>query len=211
MRALLLDLGGTVFRSGHELLPHLAEAEPALRDVARRRGRLGPAHDEQWERMLRAEITERQYWALRCAELGEALGREWTMPEFMHALHSAVDEVVRPEAAELITDARAAGRAVGVLTNDLRAFHGDVAMTAHPVLAQVDALVDASVTGVLKPDPRAYAQGAAALGHAPADIVFVDDMPWNVRGAREAGMTAVAVDLAEPAPAFDRARAELGL
>lgn len=212
MRALLLDLGGTVFRSGSEMLALLGDAEPTTAAVVARRGPLGPERDELWDRMIDEEITERAYWQLRSDEIGAALGRDWPIQEFMHTLYAlAGDAIIRPAAAALMADARAAGHPVGVLTNDLRAFHGDTAMAAHPVLATVDALVDASVTGVLKPDPRAYALAAAALGRAPGEIVFVDDMPWNVRGAREAGMVALELDLTDPDAVWPAARTALGL
>ena len=160
--------------------------------------------------MLRSEITERDYWQRRSDEVGAALGRDWPIQEFMHTLYGlAGDDIIRPAAADLVADARAAGHRVGVLTNDLRAFHGDTAMAAHPMLADVDALVDASVTGILKPDPRAYALAADALRTAPTDIVFVDDMPWNVEGARKAGMIAIELDLTNPDEAFAQARAAL--
>lgn len=210
-RALLLDLGGTVFRCGSEMLGLLGDAEPAVREVVTRRGPLGPRRDELWHRMLREEITERDYWERRSDEVGAALGRDWPITEFMHTLYTLTDDVIRPEAAELIADARAAGVVVGVLTNDLRAFHGETAMTSHPVLAHIDVLVDGSLTGVLKPDPRAYAIAVEQLGRDPGDIVFVDDMPWNVAGARRAGMIAFELDLTNPATAFARARAELAL
>lgn len=213
MRALLLDLGGTVFRSGSEMLALLGDAEPAVRHVVARRGPLGPEPDALWDRMLRSEVTEREYWQARCDEVGAALGRAgWPIREFMHTLYALAGEaIIRPAAAALIADAQAAGHPVGVLTNDLRAFHGDTAMAAHPVLAGLDALVDASVTGVLKPDPRAYALAASSLHREPGEIVFVDDMPWNVRGAQEAGMTALELDLTDPDAVWPRARAALGL
>ncbi|MCX6462814.1 MAG: HAD-IA family hydrolase [Pseudonocardiales bacterium] len=213
MRALLLDLGGTVFRSGSEMLALLGDAEPATRDVVARRGPLGPETDDLWDKMIRSEITEREYWQYRSDEVGAALGRPgWPIQEFMHTLYGlAGDGIIRPAAAELMAEAKAAGHPVGVLTNDLRAFHGDTAMAAHPVLADVDALVDASVTGVLKPDPRAYALAARALDREPGEIVFVDDMPWNVRGAREAGMVALELDLTDPDAVWPQARAALGL
>ncbi|WP_300016303.1 HAD-IA family hydrolase [Pseudonocardia sp.] len=211
-RALLLDLGGTVFRSGSEMMALLGEAHPEAAAVAARRGPLGPEPDELWDRMIRSEITERDYWQRRCDEVGAALGRDWPIQEFMHTLYALVgDDIVRPEAAALIADARAAGIAVGVLTNDLRAFHGETGMAAHPVLDGIDAFVDGSLTGVLKPDPRAYAIAVEQLGREPGDIVFVDDMPWNITGARRAGMIAVEVDLTDPAAAFARARTELSL
>ncbi len=211
-RALLLDLGGTAFSSGLERMALLGEREPAVRDVVARRGPLGPEVDLLWNAMLRGEITERGYWQARSDEVGATLGRPgWPITEFMHLLYDLVDDPLRPEAAALLADAQAAGIAVGALTNDLKAFHGEGAMAGSPVLASLDALVDGSVTGVLKPDPRAYALAAAALGHPPSEIVFVDDMTWNVDAAREAGMIALLLDLADPAEVFGRARKELGL
>jgi putative hydrolase of the HAD superfamily len=64
---------------------------------------------------------------------------------------------------------------------------------------------------VLKPDPRAFASAAEALGLPAEQIVFLDDMPWNVEGAVAAGLTAVRVPWDNPAPAIDTARELLGL
>jgi putative hydrolase of the HAD superfamily len=212
LRALLLDLGGTVFVSGLERLALLPTHDAALSGIAARRGPVGPEHDPLWDAMMRGELSERDYWQARSDEVGTALGRPgWPITEFMHLLYGLAADVLRPAAGVLVADARAAGRRVGVLTNDLRAFHGETAMAGHPVLAGMDALVDASVTGILKPDPRAYALAADALGTPAADIVFVDDMPANVEGAAAAGMISLLLDLANPAGAFDEARKELGL
>jgi putative hydrolase of the HAD superfamily len=212
MPVLLLDVGGVVLRSGVEMLGVLGAAEPAARAVTARRGPLGPEPDADWAAMLRAEIGEREYWARRCAEVGRALGRDWTMPEFMHRLYEqSGEEVVRPAAARLVADATAAGIGYGILTNDLRAFHGDGGLAAHPVLGAADVLIDGSVTGVLKPDPRAYAAAIAALGVPPGEIVFVDDMPWNVAGALRAGIRALQLDLTAPDAVFALARAALGM
>ncbi len=189
----------------------LGDAEPAVRRVVARRGPLGPEPDALWRSMIGGEITEREYWQHRSDEIGAALGRPgWPIQEFMHTLYGlAGDAIMRPAAAELIADAQAAGHRVGVLTNDLRAFHGETAMASHPFLAQADAVVDAAVTGILKPDPRAYALAVEALDTPAGEIVFVDDMPWNVAGATAAGMIAIELDLTEPDRAFDEARAAL--
>jgi putative hydrolase of the HAD superfamily len=212
LRALLLDLGGTVFVSGLERLALLPTHYAVLSGIAARRGPVGPEPDPLWDAMMRGELSERGYWQARSDEVGAALGRPgWPITEFMHLLYGLAADVLRPAAGALVADARAAGRRVGVLTNDLRAFHGETAMAGHPVLAGMDALVDASVTGILKPDPRAYALAADALGTPAPDIVFVDDMPANVDGARSAGMIALLLDITDPDEVFDRARKELGV
>ena len=212
--ALLLDYGGVVHRSTLELIADLAARHPELSDVVRRRGPLGTDHDEPWARMLRREISEREYWSLRAAEIGRVYGADWDVRALMTWIDDgelAEAERVRPEAAELVADARAAGIKVGVLTNDMAAFHDEQWMSGQQMLTQVDALVDGSVTGVLKPDPRCYLDAADRLGTGPERVVFVDDIPWNVAGAEAVGMTAYLLDYTEPGIAFGLARKWLGL
>jgi putative hydrolase of the HAD superfamily len=100
---------------------------------------------------------------------------------------------------------------VGALTNDMTAFHGPEWVARQEHLKLFDVIVDASLTGVMKPDPRAFRDGAEALGLPAEQIVFLDDMPWNTEGARQAGMTAVRVPWDDPAPAIDTARELLRL
>ncbi len=45
--------------------------------------------------------------------------------------------------------------------------------------------------GLRKPDPRIYELGAEAIGLAPELCVFVDDLPGNLKPARELGMATV--------------------
>jgi epoxide hydrolase-like predicted phosphatase len=55
----------------------------------------------------------------------------------------------------------------------------------------VDGIVYSHECGLRKPDPRSYALICELLGVAPADAVFLDDLPANVDGARQAGLQAV--------------------
>jgi HAD superfamily hydrolase (TIGR01509 family) len=50
-----------------------------------------------------------------------------------------------------------------------------------------DVLVYSHEVGLAKPDPAVYALTAERLGARPAEIVFVDDTPECVEGARAAG------------------------
>jgi putative hydrolase of the HAD superfamily len=212
--ALLLDYGGVVSRSTFELLPLIGARHPELAGPLRRRGTLGPDHDELWARMMRREISEREYWARRAAEFGHALHADWDVRALMAWLEDGdIDEAerLRPEAAALVADVRAAGMAAGVLSNDLAAFHDDDWLERQEMLRAVDVVVDASVEAVLKPDPEIYLIAARRLATAPERVVFVDDIPWNVAGAEAVGMTAFLLDLADPAVAFGLARKALGL
>jgi putative hydrolase of the HAD superfamily len=209
--ALLFDLGGVLHRSMFELLN---QADPRFDGVLARLGPFGTEPDELWAAMRRREISERDYWDARAAEIGRAMGQHgWTMPDLTAATSDLLPEteLVRPEGRALLEAARVSGLLCGVLTNDLAAFHDRVWIEGQRLLAELDALVDCSTLGFLKPDPRAYRAGADALGCAAAEVVFLDDQPWNAAGAREVGMRAVEVDIADPGPAFRRARELAGL
>ncbi|MCD2185559.1 HAD family hydrolase [Actinomycetospora soli] len=206
MRALLLDIGGVLLTSGHERMASLA-APPEFTEV---RGVLGPRPDPAWDDVLAGRGRERAYWAARAAEYGALCGGTGTVPELMDALYDD-DGPFRPEVIALMDDAHRAGLAVAALTNDLAAFHGDADLTRHPVLGRFDTIVDGSVTGVLKPDPRAYAGALHALGLPAGEVVFLDDIPGNCAGARDAGLVTVEVDLRDPSAAVGRARDLLAL
>ncbi|MCY1545137.1 HAD hydrolase, family IA, variant 3 [compost metagenome] len=72
-------------------------------------------------------------------------------------------------------------------------------------------IVDATHTGILKPDPRAYAAVTEALGLPAGECVFVDDQKRNADGGVRAGMQVVHFDVLRPAASFATARELLGL
>jgi putative hydrolase of the HAD superfamily len=210
-RGLLLDIGGVVLRTGMELAELLADEEPALRPVVDRLA-MGTERDELWQRMIRREVTERAYWAQRAAELGVALGEEWDTRTMINRMyHRLTEQWLNAEVVQLMVDAKAAGIPVGALTNDLADFHGEQWVAQQEWLKLFDVIVDASATGVLKPDPRAFAAGAAALHLDPGQVVYLDDMPWNAEGGLAAGLQAIEVRYAAPHLALDEARSRLGL
>ena len=83
--------------------------------------------------------------------------------------------------------ARAAGIRTGLISNSWGAGTYDRALLA----ALFDGVVISGDVGVRKPTPEIYAMGARAIGLAPADCVFVDDLPFNLKPAREMGMATV--------------------
>lgn len=80
-----------------------------------------------------------------------------------------------------------------------------------PFLEGFDAVIDATYTGLLKPDPRAYAFVTEALDLPAGACVFVDDQPKNIRGGEAAGMQCVHFDVTAPASSYARALERLGL
>ena len=92
----------------------------------------------------------------------------------------------------------------------MNAFHGPEWKDGISILGEFDFVVDGSITGYLKPDPRAFQLALAALGDPdPISVVFVDDQQINLRGAAAVGMTIVYFDPTDIAGSFERIEAAL--
>ena len=211
-KGLLLDFGGvisvTMFER-HRLTEKLLGL-PA--GTMKWRGPFDPATDDLWRDMIADRISERDYWARRAAETGRLVSEDWDMLAMIRRTIGEDPNLhVRPEALDLVQRAKAADRRVGILSNELELFYGGDNMALLAILRLMDSLVDATHTKILKPDPRAYALGCEGLGLAPQDVVFVDDQPRNVEGARKAGLIAVHFDVRRPSHSFGAAAQELGL
>lgn len=189
-RGLLLDFGAVISVSIFERHRE-TEAILGLRPGALTWcGPLAPETDELWRAMLREELSERDYWARRAAELGAAVGEPgWDVLTMMSRVRqSDPAAVVRPQMRRLIAAARARGIRLGILSNELELFYGAELMARMGVIEQFDTVIDATHTGILKPDPRAYARAIDELGLEAQAILFVDDQLRNVAGAVRAGM-----------------------
>jgi putative hydrolase of the HAD superfamily len=210
--ALVLDFGGPVLLTIFELVA----AEPGTPAYAllHERGPLAPAErpDLAWEDLQAGRITERAYWADRAAEWHEAGGPGRDIRAMVARLFQPPRPgLVREQAHALVRDARAAGIPVGILTNDLRAFHADDWIGQMEILSEVDVIVDGSVEGYLKPDPRLYGLLSARMGVSYADMVFLDDQAANIRGAEALGIPSVRFDVADPDTSYAQVRKLLGL
>jgi epoxide hydrolase-like predicted phosphatase len=54
-----------------------------------------------------------------------------------------------------------------------------------------DGVVISGVVGIRKPAPEIYAMGAEAIGLPPSQCVFVDDLGFNLKPAKELGMATI--------------------
>lgn len=212
-QALVLDFGGVISRTLFETHA-LSEAALGLAPGALTwRGPFDPASDNLWRDMQADRISEREYWLHRTQEVGRLLGEDWQQMETLvqRARGADPEAVTRPEAAQAIHAAKAAGCKLAVLSNELDLFYGVAFRQKLPLLSLFDVIVDATYTGILKPDPRAYALCQEQLGVAAPDCVFVDDQLRNIEGARRAGWQTVHFDVMAPAESFRAALQRLGL
>ena len=212
-QALVLDFGGVISRTLFETHDLSEQALGLPPGTLRWRGPFDPAGDALWCDMQADRISERDYWMARTREVGRLVGEDWDrMETFVQRARGAdVEAVIRPEAVAAIHAAKAAGRRLAILSNELDLFYGADFRRRLPLIDLFDVVVDATHTGILKPDARAYGLVTEQLGCAARDCVFVDDQMRNIVGARAVGMQTVHFDVTRPLASYGAALALLGL
>lgn len=196
----ILDFGGVISRTPfeqHRLTERILNLPSGTLTW---QGPLNPEGDDLWRRMLADEITEREYWRLRAAEVGRLVGEEWNdVVSFLRRIRGDDPNLsIRPEAEAFIVEARRRGKRVAILSNELDLFYGKEFRERIRVLEHMETIVDATYTKTLKPAPEAYINCLKTLGLNAADAVFVDDQPRNVKGAQNVGLEAVQFDVRDP-------------
>src|SRR5207302_9830042 len=79
----------------------------------------------------------------------------------------------------------------GCITNNVRS----VTRERNLLLDELfDVVVESSVAGIRKPDPRIYQIACEQLGGRPEQAIFLDDFGVNLKAARALGMATIKVD-----------------
>jgi putative hydrolase of the HAD superfamily len=76
------------------------------------------------------------------------------------------------------------------------------------IMALFDIVVESSLVGFRKPDPRFYTHACQALEVAPEETVFLDDLGINLKPARAMGIRTIKVT--DPERALDELESHLG-
>ncbi|MDG1289375.1 MAG: HAD-IA family hydrolase [Lentibacter sp.] len=206
-RALILDFGGVISRTLFETHDLSEKALGLPTGSLTWQGPFAPEADPLWRAMQADEISERDYWKSRTAEVGKLTGQNWSeMSDFVRAARGAEpDAVIRPEFRTTIAACKAAGVRLAILSNELDLFYGADFREKLPFLKDFEVIVDATYTGILKPDARAYELVLQALGLPAADCVFVDDQLRNIKGAEALGLPSVHFDVMAPSQSYAEA------
>ncbi len=212
-KALVLDFGGVISRTMFET-HRLTELALGLQPGSLTwMGPFSNGSDAEWEAMQAGQMSERDYWMLRTKDVGSSIGETWTkMENFVRAARGTEPQaIIRPEFHKAIAVASQAGCKLAILSNELDLFYGADFRDKLPFLKIFDVIVDATYTGILKPDRRAYQSICDALSMPASDCIFVDDQRRNVDGAIAAGMAPVHFDVTNPKQSYDEALNLLGL
>ena len=193
IEAILWDFGGVLTSSPFEAFNRY-EAERGLpRDFIRTINATNP-EDNAWARFESSRID---LDAFDTAFAEEALAAGHHVPgKDVIALLSGD---VRPRMVRVLEHCKRHFR-VGCITNNVKggqgpgmASTGERAARVAEVMALFDVVVESSVEGVRKPDPRIYGIACERLGVDPGRAVFLDDLGINLKPARALGMQTIKV------------------
>ena len=202
IEVVLFDFGGVLLTSPFDAFAAY-EAEVDLPPGTVRRINSTNPDDNAWARFERGQVDAEQFGRLFEAEAA-AQGYIVDAARILEGLHGTL----RPTMVEALR--RCSDRLrTGMLTNniipiDSRPFSDDVA----EVGGLFDEVIQSSVEGCRKPEPRIYEIACERLGVEPVACVFLDDLGINLKPARAMGMTTIKV--VDPEEAIGELEAVVG-
>lgn len=193
IEAILWDFGGVLTTSPFEAFNRY-EAERGLpRDFIRTINATNP-EDNAWARFESSRIDLEAFDA---AFAEEALAAGHHVPG--RDVIALLSGDIRPRMVRVLEHCKRHFR-VGCITNNVKggqgpgmASTGERATQVAEVMALFDVVVESSVEGVRKPDPRIYGIACERLGVDPGRAVFLDDLGINLKPARALGMETIKV------------------
>jgi epoxide hydrolase-like predicted phosphatase len=177
---LLIDFGGVLTTNVFESFAAFCRAEGLEPDTVRDRFRHDPAARDLLGMLEEGRISNADFEARFAPMLGV---------ERNEGLIDRLFAGMQPD--EAMFDAVGAARRTGVRTGLVSNSWGDHAYDRTRFDELFDVVVISGELGVRKPAPEIYALAVERLGVPPERVVFVDDLPGNLKPAAAAGMATV--------------------
>mgnify|MGYP006268832255 FL=1 len=193
LQAVLWDFGGVLTTSPFEAFNRYERERGIPADFIRGINATNPT-DNAWARFESSRIGLEEFDEAFHAE-SSAAGHPIRGRDVIALLSGDV----RPRMVEALLACKRHFRNA-CLTNNVKAGEGpgmardpQRARAVAEVMALFDLVVESSIEGVRKPDPRAYAIVLERLGVEPARVVYLDDLGVNLKPAAQLGMRTIKV------------------
>ena len=180
-KGLLVDFGGVLTSNVFDAFAGFCEREGLDRDHVRNAFReneeaRASLFELELGRISEDEFARRFAAALELEDHDGLIERLWT------------DLGPDDEMIDAVARFREAGVRTGLISNS---WGTALEYDADVMTRLFDVSVISHLVGLRKPDPEIYALAAERMALAPAELVFVDDLPGNLKPARAMGMATV--------------------
>jgi putative hydrolase of the HAD superfamily len=201
VRAVLLDVGGVFHLPDHDRIVAAMERAELTVDAAD----LDRAHYAGVRALTSFREGDREIWLAYNRGYAAALGADGRVEEVAEVLLSefttgGVWTRIIPGSRDALAALKERGLRLAIVSNADGSVEAQLARDAICQVGpgpgvEVDAVLDSSVVGVAKPDPRMFRIALERIGVAPEHAIHVGDTPAaDVDGAVAAGITPVLVD-----------------
>lgn len=188
IQAVIWDFGGVISSSPFEAFAAYERQHGLPADFLRRVNASNHL-DNAWARFERSEIALDAFDAAFAAE-SAALGHAVPGREVIALLRGTL----RPQMVEALHRLRARLK-IGLITNNVASPGTEHVEPSgrDAILGLFHHVIESAKLGLRKPDPRIYTLMTDALGVAPQQAVFLDDLGINLKPARALGMHTIKV------------------
>ncbi len=193
LTAILFDFGGVFTTSPFEAFNRYERERGIPRDFIRGINATNP-DDNAWARLESSRIDLDEFDRLFERESAAA---GWPIPG--RDVVAMLSGDLRPRMVRALERIRTRFR-TACITNNVRSLghpeDGPVSPTtirAADVMALFDLVVESSIEGIRKPDPRIYQLACQRLRVAPEEALFIDDLGINCKPAAALGMRTIKV------------------
>ncbi len=193
LEAVLWDFGGVFTTSPFESFNRYEAQNGLPRDFIRTINAANP-ESNAWAQFESNQVSLEEFDALfrvESAAAGHSVGGKEVV--------ALLGGDLRPRMVEVLKICKGHFK-VGCITNNVKAGVGPnvardelQAAKCAAVMEIFEIIVESSVEGVRKPNPRIYEIACQRLGVAPANCAYLDDLGINLKPARALGMSTIKV------------------
>ena len=204
-KAIIWDFGGVITSSPFEAFNNFESQNNLPLDIIRTINSENP-DSNAWAEFERNDISVDQFDELFAKE-AEKKGFNITGKQIIGLLSGKI----RPFMVDFLKDLKGKYK-LGCITNNVQSDNQskqDYSKESSEAMTLFDHVIESSLIGIRKPDPRIYHMSCDALEVEPKECIYLDDLGVNLKPAKAIGMTTIKV--IDPNIAISQVKEFLGI
>ena len=186
-KAIIWDFGGVITSSPFEAFNEFEKTYDLPKDIIRTINSENPDMNA-WAQFESNSITIDEFNDLFLKE-AKAKGFDIKGRDIIKLLKGSIRENMVSFLRELKSDFK-----LGCITNNVKSSSQEnTDNETEEVMSIFDHVIESSIVGIRKPNPKIYMMSCDALNVSPDQCIYLDDLGINLKPARELGMTTIKV------------------